>query len=50
MEMYNPNMHVLRYKHTLASTNDFYIYKKIVFNNFFKFLFFSEISEILVIN
>ena len=41
MNVYNPNVHGLRYKHTLASTNEFYIYKNIVFNNLFSFLFFS---------
>jgi len=49
MNMCNPNIDVQRYKHTLASTNDFYIYKKSGIQQFF-FIFFSEISEKLVIN
>jgi len=39
MNKYNPNIHVLRYKHTLASTNNFYIHKKRVFNKLFYFIF-----------
>jgi len=46
MNMYNPNVHGLSYKHILASTNEFYICKKKSFKQFLLiFIFFGKFQK-----